>query len=348
MLQRRSSLRTFSVSRRCLRALLCACPLLISACLNGGGRYQDKMGEGTPLYQEQVLHWQASDGAAVPFCRWLPPQGTRKKGIVVAVPGLEEAAVEWAPLGRHLARQGYEVYASDLRGQGRDFNHPQRGNYHRWQRWVQDVNEFAALQVRGRRLPVAYMGQSLGCMIVLSAAASAPAGHAPAALVLQSPGIVLAYPPVYARPLLAAAQILTLNQMRITGPAALELGGAFLMSNMADEKRWERSPDRLCEGFTCRYLSACFNVGQHARHVPKTVRAPVLIQYGKSDGLFKLSQRSVEQFHAAFSSPSKELWRHPDDNASHDLVNDRLMQARTLQKTAAWLDAHLRGQDPQT
>lgn len=300
------------------------------------------MGEGRPLYDEPVHHWRAGDGATVPCCQWLPPRGTRPKGIIVAVPGLEEAAVEWAPLGRYLSQRGYEVYASDLRGQGRDFHHPQRGNYHRWQHWVRDVNEFAALRARGRALPVVYAGQSLGCMIAVAAAASAPAEIAPAALVLQAPAVVLAWPPFYARPLLATAQVLTLNQARVTGPAALQLSKTFLMSNEADERRWEMSPDRLCEGFTYRYLSACFDVGHHARHLPGWLHMPVLIQHGRSDKTSEISRLDVAEFHALFPSADKELWAHPDPRASHDLINDRLMRDQTLRKTASWLDGHLR------
>ncbi|MGV3662105.1 MAG: alpha/beta hydrolase [Prosthecobacter sp.] len=314
---------------------------MICSCLSGGGRYQASMCQGRPLYAETTSTWQASDGATVPFCRWLPPHGMRSKGIVIAVPGLDEACVEWARLGRHLSKQGYEVFSSDLRGQGRDLAHPQRGNYHRWQRWVQDVNEFAARQKKGRNLPVAYVGQSLGSVLALAAASSAPAGNAPAALVLQSPALVLPYPPWYARPLVAVAQIATLNLARVTGPAALKLGRNVVMSNTADEMLWEMSPDRLCKGFSYRYLSACFDAGHHVRNLPARHSAPVLVQYGRSDKLFDLAQRSPQEFLDTFHSSDKELWPHPDPKANHDLLNDRLMRDVTLKKTSAWLDQHM-------
>lgn len=132
-----------------------------------------------------------------------------------------------------------------FRGQG-----PQRGNYHRWPRWVQDINEFATLQKRGRQLPMTHVGQSLGSVLALAAAAENP----PAALVLQSPALVL-------------AQIATLNAARATGPAALELGKNSLMSHETDEIFWEQSPDLLCKGFSYRYLSAL------ARRAPEELHA---------------------------------------------------------------------------
>lgn len=324
---------------RLLPFLILTCTFLICSCLSSGGRYQASMCSGRPLYDETTSTWQASDGASVPFCRWSPPRVNATKGIVIAVPGLDEASVEWAQLGRSLAKRGYEVYALDLRGQGRDMAHPQRGNYHRWQRWVQDMNEFAALQKRGRNLPIAYVGQSLGFVLALAAASSAE--NPPTALVLQPPALALAYPPWYARPVVALAQMATLNAARVTGPAALEMGRNKLMSNEADEILWEQSPDRLCQGFSYRYLSACFDAGHHVRNLPQKFTAPVLVQYGRSDKLFELARLKPDAFLARFGSSNKELWQHPDPTANHDLINDRKMRDVTLKKTGMWLDQHM-------
>ncbi len=321
--------------------LLCV-PLLLAACLDGGGRYQKKMGEGTSLYPDPTFQWTASDGASVPYSRWLPPSDTPAKGIVIAVPGLEVASVEWAQLGRHLASKGYKVYASDLRGQGKDFTHPRRGNFHDWRRWVRDVNEFAALQSRGTGLPVAYAGLSLGSLVAMAAVASAPEGSQPQALVLQAPALVMAYPPWYGRPLIAAAQVATLNLARVTGPAAMQLSRTFIMSNAADQAAWERSPDRLCGGFSYRYLSTCFDVGHHVRRFPARCGIPVLIQHGAKDKTFHLSRRSPAEFYDLFAvTTDKELWKHPDPAASHDMMNDRNMRQALLSKTGDWLDQHL-------
>ena len=322
-------------------AVACAALCLLSSCLGGAGQYQSQMGKGRPLYDEPTYVWHPSDGSTVPYCRWLPPRGVQTKGVIVAVPGMDEAAVEWTPLGRHLAQHGYEVYASDLRGQGRDFTHPQRGNYHRWQRWVQDVNEFAAQQRRGRKLPLAYVGQSLGCLVAMSAAAAAPPDTAPQALVLQAPALALAFPPWYGRPVAVMAQVLTLNQARITGPAAMQRSKTSIMSNLEDQQRWEASPDRLCDGFTYRYVSACLNVGHHTHGIPQRMQVPLLIQHGSNDKTYALSRRQPADLLASWKSADKELWTHPDSNASHDLVNDRKVRGPTLRKVTAWLDTHL-------
>ncbi len=300
------------------------------------------MGEGPPLYDEPVLRWQASDKAVVPYCRWLPPKGMLRKGIVIAVPGMDESSVDWAQLGRHLSARGYEVYASDLRGQGKDLDSAERGNYHHWERWVQDVNEFAVQARGGRRLPVAYMGHSLGGMVVLGAAAAArDDGAPPDALVLYAPAFVLAFPEWFARPAAKAVQVLSLNLARVTGPAVFKLLHRDIVSNQADEAAWERSSDRLCGGMSFRYVSACLDAGKHARGLAGQVTLPVLLEYGRSDATIAMSRRSPERIREMFQSKDKELWWHPNAKADHDMLNDRLVRKEMLAKTGAWLDERL-------
>lgn len=318
-------------------------PVILASCLTGGGRFQKRMGEGPPLYYEPFLKWQASDKAVVPYCRWLPPKGVPRKGLLIAVPGMDEPSVDWAQLGRHLSARGYEVYSSDLRGQGKDFDSPERGNYHRWTRWVEDVNEFAAQARGGRRLPVAYMGHSLGGMVALAAASQAKGAAAPDALVLYAPAFVLAFPPWFARPAARSAQLLSLNLARVTGPAVFKLMNRNLVSNEVDEAAWERSSDRLSGGMSFRYVSACLDVGQHVRELPGRWTSPVLLEYGQSDKTIPMSQRSPERILGMFKSQDKELWWHPNPKANHDMLNDRLVRKEMLAKTSAWLDKRLAG-----
>ncbi len=331
---------------RCLRrAWVLLLPLLVSSCLTGGGRFQKKMGEGPPLYDEPVFKWQASDKAVLPYCRWLPPKGMTRKGIVIAIPGMDEASVDWTRLGRYVAARGYEMYSPDLRGQGKDLDARERGNYHRWRRWVEDVNEFAAQARGGRKLPVAYMGHSLGGMVALAAAERAgesAAAAAPDALVLYAPAFVLAYPRWFgARAAATTVQVMTLNLARVTGPAVFELMHRNIVSNPEDEAAWERSSDRLCGGMSFRYVGACLAVGKEARDVPGKTATPVLLQYGRSDTTIPMCKRSPERVREMFQARDTELWWHPNPKAAHDMLNDRLVRQEMLAKTYAWLDERL-------
>jgi alpha-beta hydrolase superfamily lysophospholipase len=331
----------FVSGRWCRCAFVLLTLMLLASCLTGGGRFQQRMCEGGPLYDEPVFKWQASDGVSVPYSRWLPPKGIRRKGLVIAVPGMDESSNEVAQLGRHLSARGYEVYSSDLRGQGKDVDSSERGNYHRWRRWVEDVNEFAAHARDGRKLPIAYMGHSLGGMVALSAASAAQGAAAPDALMLYAPAFVLAFPPWYDRPAVTSAQLLTLNFGRVTGPALFKLANRNLVSNEPDEAAWERSSDRLCRGFSFRYISVCFDIGQHARKLPGRICVPVLLQYGKSDATIAMSKRSPEKIRDMFQSRDTELWWHPDARANHDMLNDHLIRKAMLEKTSSWLDQRL-------
>jgi alpha-beta hydrolase superfamily lysophospholipase len=56
-----------------------------------------------------------SDGISIPYRIWSPEGKVR--AVVVASPGLDEAACELSKLGRFLAAKGCIVYSCDLRGQ---------------------------------------------------------------------------------------------------------------------------------------------------------------------------------------------------------------------------------------
>lgn len=324
-------------------AALCVClPLLLVSCLTGGGRYQKAMGSGIVLHGDEVRHWQAA-GQHLTYCHWLPAPGVQPRGIVIAVPGLDEACTEMAPLGRHLSARGYEVYASDLRGQGKDLASGHRGNHHAWRQWVQDVNAFAGRMRRGRHLPTAYLGQSLGGLAALAAAVDATtAGQpAPATVVLHSPALALAYPPWYARPAVAALQVFSLNRWRGTTPAVLQRMKARIFSNEPDEAAWETSPDRVSKGFTARYFSACLDLGHHVRSVPARITMPVLMQYGLSDKTIAMAKVTPEEFRASLASTGHAIAAHPNGSANHQQRNDHLMRPALLHTTAQWLDRNL-------
>lgn len=331
----------------CLLSIL---PLCTTSCLSGGGRYEKRMWQGKTLYQESVLPWQPRADKPTPsgmplintalsFGRWLPPPSIKTRGIVIAVPGLDESCVEWAPMGLYFAARGYEVYASDLRGQGKDYVTTGRGNYHDWRQWVDDVNDFAHQMRGGRKLPVAYVGQSLGALVAASAAAEAKENgfQPPMTVVMHSPALALVYPPLITRPAVVVLQAVSLNQSRMSTPAILEATDKSIMSNDVDEKAWETSPDRVWPGFSPWYFSACLGIGHHVRGVPTRLQMPVLIQYGRSDPTLRYSKRTPEQFCDLFAHPGSRFWAHPSEDASHDMLNDRRMRIPLLEVTSDWL-----------
>jgi alpha-beta hydrolase superfamily lysophospholipase len=131
--------------------------------------------------------WVSEDGKAMPYKVWRPAGGNKVRGVVIAVHGLSGAASDFWLLGETLPKQGYIVYAYELRGQGNDPIRSNRGDIRSADEWTRDLATFHGLvqrQHRGR--PVFWYGESLGSLICLHAAAS-DHGPKPKGLILASP-----------------------------------------------------------------------------------------------------------------------------------------------------------------
>jgi alpha-beta hydrolase superfamily lysophospholipase len=58
------------------------------------------------------------DGSAILVRQWLPPAEVETKAVVQLTHGISEHSGRYDRFARHLAENGYRVYASDLRGHG--------------------------------------------------------------------------------------------------------------------------------------------------------------------------------------------------------------------------------------
>jgi len=282
-----------------------------------------------------------SKSGTIKYHEWSPAR-SQVRGLIVAIPGFDESACEMQHLGGFLSPRGYAVYARDLRGQGGDPDKSYRGNFSDWKTWVADVHELASLARREHpQAPLFYVGQSTGGIIALAAAAKANRSAAPAGIILQSPGILFVLPSAISRPLLAAGEVLTLNQSRFTTPAVLALKKQAIMINEADEAAWERSSDRVCQGFTFKCASACYALGADVAREMSGLRQPILVQYGKQDPVFELAadpQKSPCRFVSMIGSHDKEVqWIDP---GRHDMLNDRTTRQKLLARVDSWLRAH--------
>jgi len=133
--------------------------------------------------------WTSFDGKKMPWTKWLPPEGTKLRGVVVAVHGLSGAKSDFWFLGDQLAPVGYAVYAYDLRGQGNDGVEADRGDIKSARLWEQDLTTFHALvRARHPKMPIYWYGESLGSLITLHTAGQRHLpGWGPDGIVLASP-----------------------------------------------------------------------------------------------------------------------------------------------------------------
>lgn len=109
-----------------------------------------------------------TDGAELPYARWLPT-ARPVQGVILALHGFNDYRNAFATVGPLLAASGQAVYAYDQRGFGQA---PSRGRWAGTARMTADLTEMAAL-VRARHpgVPVTLLGTSMGGAVILTALA---------------------------------------------------------------------------------------------------------------------------------------------------------------------------------
>ncbi len=144
------------------------------------------------LPSRPALHlkdWSSFDGKIMPYQTWQPAPGTATRGIVIAVHGLSGATSDFWFIGDTLPKQGFIVYAYDLRGQGHDPVVSDRGDIQSAKQWLRDLETFHLLVKRKHpKTPVFWYGESLGSLICLHTAANRlPDRRDPDGIILASP-----------------------------------------------------------------------------------------------------------------------------------------------------------------
>ena len=144
------------------------------------------------LPSRPALHlqdWSSFDGKIMPYQTWQPAPGTGIRGIVIAVHGLSGATSDFWFIGDTLPKQGFIVYAYDLRGQGHDPVVSDRGDIQSAKQWLRDLETFHLLVKRKHpKTPVFWYGESLGSLICLHTAANRlPDRRDPDGIILASP-----------------------------------------------------------------------------------------------------------------------------------------------------------------
>lgn len=107
----------------------------------------------------------ASDGKIIHYLSWIPKTETR--AVVQIVHGMAEHSARYEYFAKFLNKQGYSVYAEDLRGHGKTAGEEQELGYfadeNGWFRAVEDVLELTGI-VREKEpgKPVVLFGHSMG------------------------------------------------------------------------------------------------------------------------------------------------------------------------------------------
>jgi acylglycerol lipase len=282
--------------------------------------------------------WQTPDGETFSYSAWnaeLSPD-TRPRAVVVGVHGLSGAALDYEPLGSHLARFGVATVALELRGQGNDPRMERRGDLVQIDDWFADLKAFFAL-VRSiyPDVPIYYYGESMGAALLTRFLAQAREADLPTGLILASPVVALAdktpwWQEQLYRFFLWLDPAYRIDVRKFTKPKKNE--PPKLVTRDEAHRRWfETAPHKL-DFFTIRFfrnlrelIAGCFAAAIQ-------IRVPVLVMYAAND-IF-IPPALVEEFFARLGSSDKELRFFPE--SYHLLLHDH-DKAKALQCIEVWL-----------
>lgn len=282
--------------------------------------------------------WKAPDGETFSYSLWAPelPPGQQPRAVVVAVHGLSGAALDYEPLGSHLAKQRVATFAIELRGQGNDPVPARRGDLVQIEDWYADLSAFFTL-VRGRHpdAQIYYYGESMGAALLTRFVAQASEADLPDGLVLASPVVDMKAKPTW-------WQEQVFRFFLWVGPTHRINVAEYTKRDNDDPSNWvtrdeahrrwfETAPHKI-ECFTVRFfkclrelITGCFDAA------PK-IKVPVLVIYAANDVFIPPTR--VEQFFARLGSREKELRFFPE--SYHLLLHDH-DRAQALEQIEAWL-----------
>ena len=111
------------------------------------------------------------DGSPISVRRWLPPPEVNTKAVLQLTHGISEHSGRYERFARFLAENGYQVYASDLRGHGLSVRQSMLGkaSVHFWADTTADMKQLLDLMhTENPNLPRFAFGHSLGSALTQS------------------------------------------------------------------------------------------------------------------------------------------------------------------------------------
>ena len=282
--------------------------------------------------------WKAPDGETFSYSVWDAdlPSDRAPRAVIVAVHGLSGAALDYEPLGSHLAKHGVITFALELRGQGNDPHPQRRGDLARIEDWFADLRAFFS-HVRSRHpdTQIYYYGESMGAALLTRFLAQADERDLPLGLVLASPVIALSKQPSWWQELLFRFFLWVRPTHRIDV-------GKFTKRDRDDpskwvtrdeaHRRWIETASHKINCFTVRFFKCLRELIDGCFDAAPRITVPVLVIYAANDVFIPPAQ--VEQFFARLGSCEKELHFFPE--AYHLLLHDHDKE-QALERIEAWL-----------
>ena len=232
---------------------------------------------------------------------------------VIITHGIGEHSDCYGELAQDFAKNGWQVFAWDLRGHGRSSG--KRGFLKAFRDYTDDLSLFINYLLRSQKLtcPFAVLGHSMGGLITLKYALDQGSGLLSRAVVLSSPLLGIAVPvptlkEVASKFLLKVAPGLTLfneiNYEQLTHDTDI------LKSYAQDSLRHEKICSALYDGMLTTIAEVSRRGGE--------MTVPLLVQAAGHDMIVSLPQ--TKKFFATVGSAQKKLIVYKDD--FHEIYNE--------------------------
>jgi len=282
------------------------------------------------------LQWTATDGERFSYSRW-ESETQPPRAIVVAVHGLSGAAVDYEPLGNHLAGEGITTYAPELRGQGNDPVSARRGDLVSLEQWYSDLRAFFALiRTQHPGVPVYYYGESMGAALLTRFLAEANQADQPAGLILASPVIAVPGNPSWFRRLVFHLCYFFAPMRRVDVTKYTNRRDPndpkYWVTRDASHREWFQGASHRITSFTFRFFKCLFDLFSGCVEAARRITVPVLVIYPQND--VYISPARVEDFVAQLASGDKESELFPE--SYHLLLHD-YDKAQALARIERWL-----------
>jgi alpha-beta hydrolase superfamily lysophospholipase len=283
--------------------------------------------------------WTSYDNKVMPYSTWVDPQGEKPRGIVIAVHGLGGATTDFWFMGDQVARNGYTVYAYEMRGQGLDPVTAERGDIKTSRQWLRDLETFHLLVRRKHPgLPVFWYGESLGSLVCLHTAAARLSDRR------DPDGVVVGNPVAGLRVSVSGFRRALLNAAATLAPKTRfslgELSGVeqskIRMTNDTTFNDESGVTKHQIKEFTLRLLAEIGHLIDHNPSAAKRLRMPVLFMASPNDVI-----ASPDQVQALFSqvrSPRKKLLWY---TRSYHLLLQDVQKKEVTQDLLSWLDTRV-------
>ncbi len=251
----------------------------------------------------------ATDGVCLRFFAWQPMQSP-VRGVVVITHGIRDYALRYQRFADQLTKQGFAVFAQDLRGHAHSGGDRQR--FDSMARMVEDIDMIVnEAKLRHPNLPVYLYGHSLGGLITTAYAldhADKLSGVILSGAALKRPHSVSGFSAAIARVVASVAPGLKVVQVDDSEFSK----DKSVMAALATDSLISR--DKLPAATAAASLGAIADVQQRMEQL----KLPLLVMYGTGDSVNPIegSQALVQ----AAASSDKTLKSYT--GVYHDMLNE--------------------------